>query len=351
MPKLRNLILAGAAFVLLLTTIETAQRYLSVVEAGEAMPWRDALATSLPQWLILALLSLGVLVLARRLPLAGAVLIRNAALHFVLSLLFARLVIAIGRVAVEALLHPAPAWFSRVIGYYLPWYVIFYWGIVAVAHAMRYHQESVQRERAAAELRQMLLTTRLAALRSRLNPHFLFNTLNTISTLALQQRTADIVQATGLLGELLRAGLDDTMPQQIPLAEEVDFAERYLRIQQIRFGERLAFDARVDSDTAHALVPSFLLQPLVENAVVHALTASTRSLRVRLSARKEGDLLHIELHDDGDGPAETIQDGIGLGTTRERLHALYGSEQRFDIAADPEGGTIVTVELPFREAR
>jgi len=340
---------AGFSFVLVLTAIQAVQRYrLSAVTGGQ-MTWFDAVFSALPQWVFLVLVTPLVIAFVNRFPLSGAAALRNALIHLATSLSFGYVTVQIGIAFVTLLQKHMPPLSTRLMMLYLPWYALTYWGLLAVAHAIRYHRDSVERERAAAELRQMLLGTRLDALRARMNPHFLFNTLNTISTLALQNRSADVVQATGLLGELLRVALDESMPQEIPLSREADFTARYIAIQQIRFGERLAFDARIDAAARNALVPSLLLQPLVENSVVHALAASTRSLQVGLSARTAGGRLRIEITDDGSGPPPAPRDGVGLGTTRERLRALYGAAQSLEVSARDGGGTIVTVELPLRE--
>src|SRR5690349_18115011 len=157
-----------------------------------------------------------------------------------------------------------------------------------------------------------------------------------------------VAHALGELGELLRATLDDDVPQFIPLEREMDFLERYLGIERLRFAARLQVERDIASDALAALVPSFLLQPLVENAVHHGLSTAAGGALTLVAAR-EGATLRLEVRDRGPGfGARPAREGIGLANTRARLAELYGAAQSLECLDDPAGGAIVRVRIPYR---
>ncbi len=192
---------------------------------------------------------------------------------------------------------------------------------------------------------------RLQALRYQLNPHFLFNTLNAISTLVTERKNADAERMIARLSDFLRLTIDQGTGVEVPLAEEMDFVRRYLDIQQIRFGERLTVDLDVDPGTLSACVPPLLLQPLIENAVRHGIMPREEGGTLTVEARRVGDRLHLRVRDDGPGPppdADAAESqGIGLANVRERLDALYGTDHTFRLDRADGGGCIVSIECPF----
>lgn len=230
--------------------------------------------------------------------------------------------------------------------------------IVGASVAASYSAEARRREREAAQLalhsaqlETHLAEARLGVLQSQLNPHFLFNTLNTISAFTeTDPKTARQMMAR--LGKLLRSSLDHAGRQEVTLGEELTFLEDYLTIECLRFEDRLAVDVRVEDGMREALVPSFVLQPLVENAIRHGTGALPRDGRVHLSARRVGERLMIEVEDDGAGLPEgwRFEDhaGVGLSNIARRLEELHRSEHTFVVAARAEGGVRVEVSLPFR---
>lgn len=193
---------------------------------------------------------------------------------------------------------------------------------------------------------------RLDALRYQLNPHFLFNTLNAISTLVVDGRNDEASRMIARLGDLLRTTLERTDGDVVSLADELELVRRYLDIEQIRLGERLAVHIDVAEDAWAARVPSLILQPLVENAIRHGVAPREEGGRVTITATRMGGLLQLHVADDGPGLRARGTDarassGIGLANTRERLKQLYGEAHRFDIGESDSGGLRVSIELPF----
>lgn len=207
------------------------------------------------------------------------------------------------------------------------------------------HQEEMRRVRLEAEL----TDAQLHNLKMQLHPHFLFNTMNTIAGLIREGERAEAVEVMSELCDLLRRSLQDVELQEVPLADELDFLRRYLRIQHIRFGDRLHTQVRVDDGVHEALVPNLLLQPLVENAIRHGLDLATEPGQVQVSARREADSLVLEVRDNGQGVRDLSgAEGIGLGTTRRRLAHLYGVGQQLTILPAQPRGTVVRIRIPIR---
>jgi signal transduction histidine kinase len=220
---------------------------------------------------------------------------------------------------------------------------------VGVAHAIFFAARAGERERQAARLQAQLSEARLAALSSQLNPHFLFNALNSIAELV--HRDAD--EADGMivgLSALLRNSLESASSQQVPLDEELRLLGHYLDIEKIRLGERLQVEWEVETQARAALVPPMLLQPLVENSVRHGIGRRLGAGTIRVCARREDGSLRLEVHDDGAGQSAGGGFGIGLATTRQRLQELYGGEASLALATSPQGA-VASLVLPFRSLR
>jgi two-component system, LytTR family, sensor kinase len=228
--------------------------------------------------------------------------------------------------------------------------LLIYWLLLVVLRAM-VSQRSLKDERLRnSQLEAQLAQSQLQALRMQLQPHFLFNTLNAISALAL----ADPPQARLMIARLsdfLRLTLEERHAQQVPLSREMQFLECYLGIQQVRFQDRLVTHLDVAGDTVNASVPSLILQPLVENALRHGLLAKTGGGNLCISTRRDGVHLRLRVDDDGLGLPETgHQEGIGLSNTRARLQALFGDAATMDLIGMINGGTRVELRFPFVEA-
>lgn len=228
--------------------------------------------------------------------------------------------------------------------------VLVYWALVGVCQAITNYRNSQQRERRAAEMEARFTSAKLQALRMQINPHFLFNTLNSIATLVyLNPRAAD--EMLGDLSELLRRSLD-SMEEEIPLAQELEFVGKYIGIEQRRFGERLHVEVSVPDGLMKALVPALLLQPLVENAVRHGIEPRRGPGLISIEAKKEKQYLHLVVRDNGRGlsgpvPELSERHGIGLANTLARLRGLYGGDQGFSLGTAEPRGCRVDIRLPL----
>jgi two-component system, LytTR family, sensor kinase len=218
----------------------------------------------------------------------------------------------------------------------------------------QWQQSLLERERlvrAESEARE----ARLSALRYQLNPHFLFNSLNAASTLVLQGKPTAATRMLAQIGELLRTTLDTDASAEIPLSQELAFVEQYLAIEQTRLGDRLRVTTAISQDTLDAIVPSMLLQPLIENAVRHGVAPLMEGGTITIESKNRGDLLLMTIKNsgpqtNGNLSQNGISKGIGLSNTAERLKTLYGDHQRFSLQSQEKGGYEVTIEIPFRKA-
>ena len=227
--------------------------------------------------------------------------------------------------------------------------VLTYWIVLAALRGLESRRRLRDERLRSALLESQLAQAQLQALRMQLQPHFLFNTLNAISALAL----ADPLQARLMIARLsdfLRLTLEERHAPQVPLSRELEFLACYLGIQQVRFQDRLSTELDVADDTLAAAVPNLILQPLVENALRHGLQDKPGAGTLRISTQRDGDQLQLRVDDDGLGlpPAGTAE-GIGLGNTRSRLHMLFGDAAQLVLSAIPGGGTRAEVRLPYVE--
>jgi sensor histidine kinase YesM len=225
--------------------------------------------------------------------------------------------------------------------------------MIGLGHALDYHRESQEREIAAAQLQTQLAEAQLEALQRQLHPHFLFNTLNTIS--ALMHRNVQAADEMLVrLSDLLRLTLDRIGTQQVSLKDELDFLQKYLDIERTRFGDRLQVHVDVDPDVLDAPVTNLVLQPLVENALRHGIAPKIEGGRVDVSASHVDGGLTLTVRDNGVGlsPARlnALHSGVGLSNTRSRLDNLYGDRHRFEFRSPPGGGLVVTIVIPFERA-
>jgi signal transduction histidine kinase len=222
--------------------------------------------------------------------------------------------------------------------------------VAAVLHAIEFHGRYRERERYSLQLQARLSDAQLRALRAQLNPHFLFNTLNAATTLL--HRDADSAdKMLTRLGELLRLTLRADPDHETPLHEEIALLDRYLDIMRIRFSDRVTVECSVDPRVANALVPSFILQPIVENAFEHGVARLQRPGHIEIDARSVASSLVLTIRDNGLGPsASESGTGVGLENTRRRLAELYGGDASLQLFARAGAGTTVEVRLPLRLA-
>jgi LytS/YehU family sensor histidine kinase len=223
-----------------------------------------------------------------------------------------------------------------------------YWLLVGLRHAADYYNKYKDRELKATQLEARLAQAQLQVLKMQLQPHFLFNTLHAISALVHKDVEAADRMITRL-SEFLRLTLESVGMQEIELKGELESLDKYLEIEQVRFGDRLTVVRSIDPETLDLLVPNLILQPLVENAVRHSVAPRAAGGRIEIRARRKGDSLLLEVEDDGPGlPSAPVVEGVGLANTRARLEQLYGSAQSMELA--PDRGFRVKLSLPARTA-
>ena len=288
---------------------------------------------------------------AEQIPAAAAVIVVQSALYALFSAVD-------GRVPFSAV----PAVTAKSFVRHLAGDVLTYASIVGAWLAWEQARRSREREREAArltlrasELESLVARAKLEALEAQLQPHFLFNTLNLISTLVVRGDAAAADRAIARLGALLRASLSSSAGQLVMLGEELELARQYLEIARLRFGDRLAVVERVSNDALGVMVPTLILQPLIENAIEHGIAKRARGGLLELTAEDaegpEGRVVVITVRDDGPGFGDVaVGDGggVGLANVRARLAHLYGNATRLETTNAPGGGAVVTLRIPAR---
>jgi two-component system, LytTR family, sensor kinase len=229
-------------------------------------------------------------------------------------------------------------------------YLTLFWAMIGVVHALDFYNKYRDSQLREAHLETGLTRARLQLLKTQLHPHFLFNTLNALSALIYTDVDA-AERMLARLGDLLRLSLEDFGVQEAPLARELEVIRYYLDIEQARLGPRLRVEWKVAPEVTEALVPTFLLQPLIENAIRHGISPRSEPGRIEVRAWRRGGELCLEVRDDGPGlrAEQKPGSGVGLTNTRARLLHLYGDAQRFEIGNDVRGGCVARVVLPFYE--
>lgn len=231
--------------------------------------------------------------------------------------------------------------------------VAIYWAVLAIHQAIKYYRKYRERELKTSQLEGQLAKSRLQVLKMQLHPHFLFNTLNAISELIYRDAESAERMITDL-SDLLRMSFENLEVQEISLKQELEFLEKYIEIEQMRFHDRLRIEIEVAADTLDASVPNMILQPLVENAIKHGIAPRSEGGRIDIGARRNNGHLEITVSDDGIGvpfgDVEHMTEGVGLSNTRRRLRHLYGDRHRFDLEALATRGLKVNLAIPFKEA-
>jgi two-component system LytT family sensor kinase len=229
--------------------------------------------------------------------------------------------------------------------------VLTYWMVIGLCHVVDYHHKYRERELRASQLETRLAQAQLDALKMQLHPHFLFNTLNSISVLM----TEDVVAARRMLtqlSELLRASLENVGAHEVSLRDELEFLKNYLQIEQTRFQDRLTVRMEIESAALDAQVPNLILQPLVENAIRHGIARRAQPGLIEIHAARENGMVRLQVRDNGPGLGsvshENLIKGIGLSNTESRLKQLYGSAHNFEINDRSGGGLEVVITIPFR---
>lgn len=323
---------------------------------GGPAPYGDSLKYSLTYWYTWGALTPVIIAVDRRLPATRDAILRRGLMHVPLSFLFTSLYVY-GLEAARGLsgpsafaLSPQPLLTAWLDGSF-HWYYLIYWLIVGVYAAYDYSKILGDQQLHTVELERLLAESRLNTLRSQLHPHFLFNTLNAVSA-HLEHNPRIARRMLEQLGELLRLSLKHAEQQEIPLEQELAFLDRYLALQKVRFEDRLDVEIDVEPETLPCLVPTFVLQPLVENAIKHGIAPRSSRGLVRISAWREKGDLRLRVSDDGpglpDGWSLETHLGVGLSNTMQRLEHLYGgSGYPFSIGDGVDAGVSVDLRLPL----
>jgi two-component system LytT family sensor kinase len=284
---------------------------------------------------------------SRRFPIDDPHRIRHLAIHTAITLASAAAWI-VGLLGVASLVTGRSA-FDPPLEAYFSWLTInmfAYAALVASVHALLYQRRLQHRDTQAIRLQAQLSTARLEALKAQLHPHFLFNTLHTISELIyLDPAAADAMVVR--LAQLLRLSIDTTGDQEVRLQHELDILANYLELHRMRHGDRLAVTLDIDQKVLDAFVPPLLLQPLVENALRHGIGPRSAPGSVRVVASAKGGRLTLAVADNGVGLPRGFTEGVGLSNTRSRLRELYGDDHVFVVFASPGGGTEARIEIPL----
>jgi len=327
----------------LLSLLLAPEVYLHFLGSGQPIGWRQVVALTVTNTAVAVVFAPAIVWLTRRFPFDRGRWAGSFAVHGLACVVF-----SLSHLGLYWLLCYAS---GGVLGTLLfqrvhP-NVITYWAIVLFTEALRHFERARGRERQLAE-------ARLALLKAQLQPHFLFNTLNTIAAM-MHEDVSAADRMINRLSELLRLALDGASANETTLDAELHFAQAYVEIHRVRFGEGLELRLNVEPQHRAALVPSLLLQPLVENAIRHGFLSHATRGTVRIEADDDGETLHLRVTDDGRGlgAAESgeTRRGVGLDNIRQRLEQLYPGHHRLALETSAEGGTAVTVTVPLHYAQ
>jgi two-component system, LytTR family, sensor kinase len=334
----------------------TSQAYLNQAFFGKEVRWGQALSV----WMLCAfawsLLTPAILWLARRFPFSRQNWLSPLLVHSAAAIFFSCFSLVVYMLVWRMLLWsqlisslPFSSLRNLVIADFHSGLLI-YAALIAIRNALDTYRKYQEREVRAAQLEAQLSQAQLDALRKQLQPHFLFNTLNTVSILIDEDRGA-AREMLVRLSDLLRSTLDSSKAHEVALKQELEFIASYLEIERVRFSDRLSVEMHIEPQTLNARVPDLLLQPLVENAIRHGIAPRSAAGTIAISARRLNGDLRLEVTDNGRGlpqdrrPEE--KPGVGIANTQSRLRQLYGGRQRFEIANLDEGGVRVAITLPF----
>lgn len=348
-----------SALCTFLGVVFSTQEFFRAARQGEAVTWVGAFADLMPYWLFWALLSLPIGWLSRRYRIEKGRWLSSLAIHLLASILLATLYpLAYILVLIVTSTSSAPEISPRLHLFFFinahVFGILTYWIILTIILTLNYYRGYQEQRVGAARLEAQLKEAELQALRMQLHPHFLFNALHSVTALVLKNENKEAVRMINRLSELLRFAIRDNETHWVPLKQEVQFLDRYLEIEQIRFRDRLTVSMSIETETLNAEIPNFILQPLVENAIRHGIAMQSSSGTITLTANRQNGALYLEVRDDGPGLPDNwkqlSKDGVGLRNTRARLEQLYGSEYSFDLSNGKERGAVAALTLPFRIA-
>jgi two-component system, LytTR family, sensor kinase len=342
----------------LIGLVFTLQYYFTTYRSERPATFYDSLYMQMTWSYVWALATPLVLLAVSRLPVERSNWIRVSLIHLPISIVLSVLITALGHVILwlnwgwsmgkpfsfERMVRFVVANFSEGIGIYML--------IALTSYAFSYYRRYREGQLRTLQLEAQLSQAQLQALKMQLHPHFLFNTLHSISAL-LSEDTDSARTMITRLGDFLRLTLENAGTQEVTLKQEMEFLKCYLEIERIRFQDRLQTHLDVSPQALDAKVPNLILQPIVENAIRHGVVSRSTPGLVEIQAKPQNGTLRIQVRDNGPGLPEhrtsesLFKKGLGLVNTETRLQRLYGMAHVFDLTNDPEGGLVVTLEIPF----
>jgi two-component system, LytTR family, sensor kinase len=352
--KVWLLIFAIATTLALVYAVRNA---LGSIAVGRPIDWVWGVGFEFTYWFVWAAYTPAVLWVANRFPLDRTSRARFVAIMFSFGLIIAFCQSATEwgvALAIEYLRRVPADEFARRLGIAkrnIPLgtfgNLVIFSLIIGAHYGYVYYRGFRNRQLHSAELEALLARADLQNLKAQLQPHFLFNTLNTISVLMRRDPVA-ANQTLVHLSDLLRMSLNNVSAQETSLREEMEFLDGYLEIEQTRFHDRLSVRRSIQTETLNAAVPNLILQPLVENALKHGIAKKPGPGTIEICASRNNSRLQLEIKDDGPGIAGERVDGVGLAITKRRLQRLYGAQQQFGLREGTHGGVVATVIIPFR---
>ena len=339
--------------------LDASDTVFSMRAMGHHHAWVALFVTLLISWLPWALATPLILDLGRKRP-PGLTSVLAWLLPHLGAFAVTTVVASAWIAALEVLLNPwlqpgpsrfLPLLFDRLSGRFVS-FLIFYVSTVAIGYVLDSRERLGLQKSENARVNELLTRAQLDALRRQIEPHFLFNTLNSIAALVREERSDAAVEMLVGLGDFLRRVVEGSARHEVALREEMEFLREYLYIQQVRFAGRLRWSVDVPDELLAAQVPSLLLQPVVENSIKHGIAKQTQGGQIRIAALRTDGRLTITVYNDGPRLApgnETPQAGIGLSNIRMRLHSLYGNKSSMVIRDQTPGGVEVSISFPFRE--
>jgi sensor histidine kinase YesM len=344
------------AWTLAAVVVGAQNSLASTLTGAEPVPLGRAIQFAFLQFLPWIPVTLAVVALATRFPLTRERWLQRTGIHIVAAVLlafFANVLVVLEYWMVQGtfrgfamLMQQGSIWATLRMHVVL----LIYAAILGITQSVQYYRRTRDRELHLAKLEAQLARARLEALNAQIRPHFLFNTLHTIGQLWRSGQSDDADAVLDHLGSLFHKVQGSTSRLEVPLSEELELVREYLAIEEMRFRDRLHTSVNASPAALDCLVPPLLLQPLVENAVRHGISAVSSSGRVDVTATIDGDRLFISVRDDGPGMNAATPapgSGTGLRNTRERLEQLYGPSAQLRISTPPDGGTRVQVEIPL----
>ncbi len=336
-----------------------ALSHARMVAVGEESSLWIRLADHLASWYTWAALAPAIVWLGRRFRIDRVPKARSLLVHLFAGLIVALVHSAAATFASIALFGEPITWahwyetFIRWLAWSSPWSLVIYWIVLAVSYAWDYYGRARSEQLRATSLESQFAKAQLETLKQQLQPHFLFNTLNSISVLMQKGDVAGSTSMVHELADLLRYSLNRDGQQEVSFSDELDFTQRYLNIEQTRFGDRLKISYEIPPETRSCLVPVFILQLLVENAIRHGISKRAGDGGITISAELQGNRLRIRVEDNGvglTGGEREGPEGIGIRNARQRLRFLYGDDFRLDLTERKPFGVIATLEMPILQA-